>query len=220
MTIRVLLADDQKMVRTGFRYMLNAEPDLEVVAEAGDGTTALGLARELRPDVNLLDIRMPGMDGLELTRRLAGPEVTDPLPVVVLTTFDLDEYVHSALQGGALGFVLKDAGAALLTEAVRSAARGDALVSPEITVRLLRYFSGNGRQQPSTPQAQGLTDREADVVRAVARGLTNDEVAERLFVSPSTVKTHLGSVQTKLQARNRVEIAAWAFRAGLMAQEP
>ncbi|WP_304453159.1 response regulator transcription factor [Nocardiopsis sp. YSL2] len=216
MTIRVLLADDQRMVRTGFRFMLDAEEDISVVGEAGDGVEAVRLARELRPDVTLMDIRMPGIDGLEATRRLAGPEVSDPLRVVVVTTFDLDEYVHAALTGGAVGFLLKDAGPALLVEAVRAGARGDALVSPSVTVRLLRHFAAS--RPPAPPQDDVLTARERDIVRAVARGLTNGEVAEDLFVTVSTVKTHLASVQTKLGARNRVEVAAWAYRNGLMAE--
>ncbi|MFW5417668.1 response regulator transcription factor [Nocardiopsis sp. CNT-189] len=216
MTIRVVLADDQEMVRTGFRYMLEAEGDIEVVGEAGDGLEALRLARELRPDVALLDIRMPGIDGLEATRRLAGPGVADPVKVVVVTTFDLDEYVYSALEGGAVGFLLKDAGPALLIEAVRAAVRGDALVSPKITVRLLSRFTRQRTVRRGEPEDRGLTEREKETVRAVAEGLTNVEAAERLFVSLSTVKTHLASVQAKLGARNRVEIAAWAYRGGLM----
>ncbi|WP_433698791.1 response regulator [Nocardiopsis sp. CA-288880] len=212
MTIRVLLADDQSMVRTGFRYMLDAEDDITVVGEAGDGLEAVRKARELRPDVTLMDIRMPGVDGLEATRRLAGPGVEDPLRVVVVTTFDLDEYVHAALGGGAVGFLLKDAGPALLIEAVRAAARGDAMVSPQITVRLLRHFSATAPR--SSPDDGGLTPRELDIVRSVARGLTNTEVAAELFVTVSTVKTHLASVQNKLGARNRVEVAAWAYRGG------
>ncbi|MFC7326621.1 response regulator [Marinactinospora rubrisoli] len=218
MAIRVLLADDQQMVRTGFRYMLNAEPDIEVVAEAGDGVTALRLAREVRPDVSLLDIRMPGLDGLEVTRRLAGPDVVEPARVVVVTTFDLDEYVHAALSGGAVGFLLKDAGPEQLVEAVRAAARGDALVSPRVTVRLLRHFTAAAARRRS-PDLRGLTGRELDVVRAAALGLTNPEIARRLFVSLSTVKTHLASAQQKLGVRNRVEIAAWAYRAGVMEEE-
>ncbi|GAB2482733.1 response regulator [Nocardiopsis aegyptia] len=216
MTIRVLLADDQRMVRTGFRFMLDAEDDISVVGEAGDGVEAVRMARELCPDVTLMDIRMPGIDGLEATRRLAGPGVADPLRVVVVTTFDLDEYVHAALTGGAVGFLLKDAGPALLVEAVRAAARGDALVSPSITVRLLRHFAAS--RPPAPAQDDVLTAREREIVRAVARGLTNGEVAEELFVTVSTVKTHLASVQTKLGARNRVEVAAWAYRNGLMAE--
>ncbi|MDA2810628.1 response regulator transcription factor [Nocardiopsis sp. RSe5-2] len=223
MTIRVLLADDQAMVRTGFRYMLEAEEGIEVAGEAGDGLEALRLAGELRPDVVLMDIRMPGVDGLEATRRLAGPGVADPLKVVVVTTFDLDEYVHAALQGGAVGFLLKDAGPALLIEAVRAAARGDALVAPNVTVRLLKHFARPALRASRRPEEEarrkGLTERELDTVRAVAEGLTNTEAAERLFVSLSTVKTHLASVQAKLHARNRVEIAAWAYRSGLMDTE-
>ncbi|GAA1075205.1 response regulator [Nocardiopsis metallicus] len=215
MTIRVMLADDQQMVRTGFRYMLDAEDGISVVGEAGDGIEAVRLAGELRPDVVLMDIRMPGIDGLEATRRLAGPGVADPLRVVVVTTFDLDEYVHAALTGGAVGFLLKDAGPALLIEAVRAAARGDAMVSPQITVRLLKHFAAS--QAPRRDHGQsGLTARELDIVRTVARGLTNTEVASELYVTISTVKTHLARVQEKLGARNRVEVAAWAYRSGLM----
>lgn len=211
MTIRVLLADDQPMVRTGFRYMLDAEDGIEVVGEVGDGLEAVRLAGELRPDVVLMDIRMPGIDGLEAMRRLAGPQVEQPLRVVVVTTFDLDEYVHAALTGGAVGFLLKDAGPALLMEAVRAAERGDALVSPRITVRLLRHFAAVHTPVPLQSEV-GLTARERDIVRSVARGATNTEVAEELYVTVSTVKTHLARVQEKLGARNRVEIAAWAHR--------
>ncbi|PWV50994.1 MULTISPECIES: response regulator [Nocardiopsis] len=215
MTIRVLLADDQQMVRTGFRYMLDAEDGITVVGEAGDGIEAVRLAERLRPDVVLMDIRMPGIDGLEATRRLAGPGVADPLRVVVVTTFDLDEYVHAALTGGAVGFLLKDAGPALLIEAVRAAARGDAMVSPQITVRLLQHFS-TARAPRQGLAESGLTARELEIVRTVARGLTNTEVAAELHVTVSTVKTHLARVQEKLGARNRVEVAAWAYRGGLM----
>jgi DNA-binding NarL/FixJ family response regulator len=213
--IRVLIADDQAMVRIGFRMILDAQEDIEVVADVPDGIAAVGKARELRPDVCLLDIRMPGLDGLEVTRRLAGPDVVDPLKVVVVTTFDLDEYVHTALRNGASGFLLKDAGPALLIEAIRAAERGDALVSPQITVRLLKHFNGSARRA-SAPPKEPLTTRETDVVRAAARGLTNTEIGKELFLSLSTVKTHLASVQGKIGARNRVEIAAWAWRSGLV----
>jgi DNA-binding NarL/FixJ family response regulator len=176
------------------------------------------MARELRPDVCLLDIRMPGMDGLEVTKSLAGPGVVDPLKVVVVTTFDLDEYVHTALSNGANGFLLKDAGPALLLEAVRAADRGDALVSPQITVRLLRHFATANATAPATESTtEPLTERELDVVRAAARGLTNTEIGTELYLSLSTVKTHLAAVQAKIGARNRVEVAAWAWRTGLMA---
>jgi DNA-binding NarL/FixJ family response regulator len=214
-TIRVLIADDQEMVRAGFRMILETQDDIEVVADVPDGRAAVAKARELRPDVCLLDIRMPGIDGLEVTKMLAGPGVADPLKVVVVTTFDLDEYVHTALANGASGFLLKDAGPALLLEAVRAAVRGDALISPQITVRLLQHFTvPAARSSVSTDVT--LTEREQDVVRAVARGLTNTEIGNELFMSLSTVKTHLAAVQAKIDARNRVETAAWAWRTGLM----
>ncbi|MGW0945304.1 response regulator [Streptomyces sp. NPDC002623] len=220
--IRVLIADDQDMVRTGFRFFLDAQPDITVVAEAADGEEAVALAREVRPDVCLLDIRMPRLDGLEATRLLAGPDVADPLRVVVVTTFDLDEYVYGALRGGACGFLLKDSGPTLLAEAVRAAAAGDSLVSPSVTVRLLQHLTAPQTPQPPAaaarpavpPLTDPLTDRELDVVRLVALGRTNAELAAELYVSLSTVKTHLSSVQLKLGARNRVEIAAWAWQHG------
>ncbi|GAA2582164.1 response regulator transcription factor [Winogradskya consettensis] len=210
--IRVLIADDQAMVRTGFGMIIGAQPDMEVVGEAADGVEAVALARSLRPDVALFDIRMPRMDGLEALRLLSGPGVKDPVKVVVVTTFDLDEYVHQALRGGAAGFLLKDSGPALLVEAVRAAVSGDALISPSITVRLLEHLS------PPAPAGDdgGLSPRELDVVKLAARGLTNAEIAQQLFISVGTVKTHLGSVQTKLGARNRVEIAAWAWERRLV----
>ena len=215
--IRVLIADDQEMVRAGFRMILETQDDIEVVADVPDGISAVQRARELRPDVCLLDIRMPGMDGLEVTKTLAGPGVADPLKVVVVTTFDLDEYVNAALSNGANGFLLKDAGPALLLEAVRAADRGDALVSPQITVRLLRHFaSAVPTPAAADSPAEPLTGRERDVVKAAARGLTNTEIGTELYLSLSTVKTHLAAVQAKIGARNRVEVAAWAWRTGLM----
>ncbi|WP_436530395.1 response regulator [Actinoplanes sp. HUAS TT8] len=205
--IRVLVADDQAMVRTGFGMIIGAQPDMEVVGEAADGVEAVEAARRLRPDVALLDIRMPKMDGLQALRLLAGPGVADPIRVVVVTTFDLDEYVHQALRNGAAGFLLKDSGPALLIEAVRAAYSGDALISPSITVRLLEHLS-----QPA-PRGDdgGLSPRELEVVRLIARGRTNAEIATELFISVGTVKTHLGSVQSKINLRNRVEVAAWAW---------
>ncbi|MFI8260517.1 MULTISPECIES: response regulator [unclassified Streptomyces] len=215
MAIRVVIADDQEMVRTGFRMILESQPDIEVVADAPDGEAALAAVAAHRPDVLLLDIRMPKLDGLEVTRRLAG---RDGPRIVIVTTFDLDEYVHAALHGGASGFLLKDASPAMLVEAVRAAAVGDSLVSPAITVRLLREMAprataAHAARRPSEP----LTEREQDVVRCVARGRTNAEIAAELFVSLSTVKTHLANVQTKLDVRNRVEVAAWAWESGLAA---
>ena len=215
MTIRVVVADDQDLVRTGLRLILGTLDGIEVVGEAGDGREAVRVAREQRADVCLMDIRMPVLDGVEATRLLAGPGVTDPVAVVVITTFDLDEYVHGALQAGASGFLLKDAGPELLGEAVRAATRGDSLISPSITRRLLSSFAGTssrGRQpvQPVDP----LTEREEQVLLTIARGRTNAEIADELHISLSTVKTHIGSLMTKLGARNRVEVAMWAYETG------
>jgi DNA-binding NarL/FixJ family response regulator len=202
------------MIRGGLRLILEDQPDIEVVAEAADGTEAIRLARQLRPDVCLVDIRMPGADGIEVTRAIAGPGVADPLRVVIVTTFDLDEYVYGALQAGAAGFVLKGARPALLAEAVRAAHAGDALISPQVTLRLLRHMApvrAAAARQPYAP----LSEREIEVVRAIARGHTNSEIAAALFISLSTVKSHLGSIQNKLGVRNRVEIAGWAWETGL-----
>jgi DNA-binding NarL/FixJ family response regulator len=226
MKIRVLIADDQDMVRSAFRMILSAQPDMDVIAEAANGTDAVETARRLRPDVCLLDIRMPGLDGLEATRLLAGPDIPDPLNVLIATTFDLDEYVYQALRNGACGFLLKDGAPALLAEAVRAAAAGNSLISPSITVRLLQHMAPPPQEHPgsrpappatraTTRLSEPLTPRELDVVRLVARGYTNEEVAAGLYVTHSTVKTHLGNIQRKLAARNRVEIAAWAWEAGI-----
>jgi DNA-binding NarL/FixJ family response regulator len=213
MTIRVLIADDQDIVRTGLTMLLNAQPDIEVVGAATDGRQAVDLARQLHPDVCLFDIRMPLMDGIEATRQLAGPEVTDPLPIVVITTFDLDEYVHGALKAGARGFLLKDAGPALLTQAIHAAADGDALIAPSVTVRLLAAFA-RSQKGPSAQPIEPLTSREEQVLLTVAQGRTNSEIAADLHISPSTVKTHLASLMRKLGARNRVELAMWAHETG------
>ncbi|TYB40357.1 response regulator transcription factor [Micromonospora sp. AP08] len=210
MTIRVLLADDQAMIRGGLRLILEDQPDISVVAEASDGVDAIAQARRLRPDVCLVDIRMPRLDGIEVTRALAGPGVPNPMRVIVVTTFDLDDYVYGALRNGAVGFILKDAGPALLVEAVRAAHNGDALVSPSVTLRLLKHVTTAGGPARGRP-TPNLSEREIEVVRAIARGRTNQEIAAELFISLSTVKSHLSGIQTKLGLRNRVEVAAWAW---------
>ncbi|MGW4638160.1 response regulator [Sphaerisporangium sp. NPDC004334] len=215
--IRVLVADDQENIRSAFRIILDAQPDMTVVAEAACGATAVEQARHLRPDVVLADIRMPRVDGLEVTRLLAGPQVDDPIRVVVVTTFDLDDYVHTALRNGACGFLLKRSSPTLLAEAVRAAMSGDTLISPQITVRLLRAFTTPPR--PASDRIDGtnrtrLTDREVQITRLVAQGHTNAGIATALFISPGTVKNHIAGIQRRLGARNRVGIAAWAWATG------
>ena len=212
--ITVLVADDQEIVRTGLTMILNAQEGIEVVGQAADGRAAVELARRLRPDVALLDIRMPDVDGIEATRLLAGPDVADPLAVVVITTFDLDEYVYAALRAGARGFLLKDAGPALLAQAIRAAASGDALIAPSITTRLLRAFADAGPRDVPAQPLDPLTAREEEVLLAVAGGRTNTEIARELFVTLSTVKSHVANLMTKLGARNRVEVALWAYDTG------
>jgi DNA-binding NarL/FixJ family response regulator len=208
-SVRVLIADDQELVRTGLRMIVDAQPDLEVVGLAADGVAAIEMARDLRPDVCLLDIRMPRLDGLRATEALAGPEVVDPLPVVVITTFDLDEYVYQALRAGARGFLLKNAGPVLLREAIHAAARGDALIDPAMTVRLIETFARAGGRVHRR-EASPLTEREDAVVAAVTRGLGNAEIGRELHISLGTVKTHIASAMTKIGVRNRVELAIWA----------
>jgi len=210
MSIRVLVADDQEIVRTGLSMILDSQPDIDVIGEAADGRRAVELAQRLRPDVCLFDIRMPGLDGIQATRLLAGPAVDDPLAVVVITTFDLDEYVYAALRAGARGFLLKDAGTVLLTQAIRAAANGDALIAPSITARLLGAFAETAPTSASQP-IEALTDREEQILVTVARGRTNNEIADEFHISLSTVKTHIASLMAKLGARNRVEIAMWAY---------
>jgi DNA-binding NarL/FixJ family response regulator len=204
------------MIRECLRLILEDQPDITVVAEAADGVEAVELARRLRPDVCLVDVQMPGLDGIEVTRSLAGPHIRDPLRVIVVTVFDLDEYVYGALRGGAAGFVLKDAGPDLLVEAVRAANAGDALISPSITLRLLRHLTAAGTPAAARAPAQPLSERETEVVLAIASGRTNQEIAAELFISVSTVKGHVSGVMAKLGMRNRVEIAAWAWESRLV----
>jgi len=214
MTIRVIVADDQELVRTGLSMILDAQPDIDVVGQAVNGREAVTMAQHLRPDVCLFDIRMPELDGIEATRLLAGPDVEDPLAIVVITTFDMDEYVHGALRAGARGFLLKDAGPDLLVQAIHAAAVGDALIAPSVTARLLARFAGAGAETAATQPIEPLTEREEEVLVTVARGRTNNEIAAELYISLSTVKTHLASIMAKIGARNRVEIAMWAYESG------
>jgi DNA-binding NarL/FixJ family response regulator len=213
MTVRVLIADDQSIVRAGLATILGGQPGMEVVGQAADGREAVALARELRPDVCLLDIRMPNLDGIEATRLLAGPDVEEPTAVVVITTFDTDEYVHGALKAGARGFLLKGASPDQLVEAILAAVRGDALIDPGVTVRLLSHFTDRDTAAPVQP-LEPLTEREEAVLLTVARGRTNAEIGKELYISMSTVKFHLASLMTKLGARNRVELAIWAYETG------
>jgi DNA-binding NarL/FixJ family response regulator len=218
MTIRVLLVDDQPLLRTGFRMILSAEPDLAIVGEAGDGASGVEAARKLKPDVVLMDIRMPGMDGIQATRALAGPGVEDPAKVLILTTFGLDEYVVEALRAGASGFLLKDSPPEDLVEAIKIVAAGEALLAPSITRRLLDRVAT--RLPPATdatiPALAELTEREMEVLKLVARGLSNAEIAEKLVVSETTVKTHVSRVLAKLDLRDRVQAVILAYESGLV----
>ncbi|MEU4160772.1 response regulator transcription factor [Actinoplanes sp. NPDC026670] len=211
MTIRVLIADDQNIVRAGLSTILNGQPGIEVAGQAPDGRTAVALARRLRPDVCLFDIRMPVLDGIEATRLLAGPDVPDPLAVVVITTFDTDEHIYGALRAGARGFLLKGAEPDQLVQAIHAAVRGDALIDPAVTARLLATFAAGRAATPAEP-IDALTDREEDVLARVALGRTNAEIARDLHISTSTVKFHLTGLLAKLGARNRVELAMWAYQ--------
>jgi DNA-binding NarL/FixJ family response regulator len=217
--ISVLLADDQALVRAGFRALLNAEPDIRVVAEAGDGLEAVRQARLTRPDVVLMDIRMPGVDGLEATRRIAADPALAATRVVILTTFELDEYVFEALRTGASGFLVKDTEPVELLRGVRAVAAGDGLLSPGVTRRVIGQFAGRAQQsRPVTPPVplDQLTDREREVLVLVAEGLSNDEIARRLVISPATAKTHVSRTMIKLGARDRAQLVVWAYEAGLI----
>jgi DNA-binding NarL/FixJ family response regulator len=216
--ISVLLADDQVLVRAGFRALLNAEPDISVVAEAGDGLEAARLAAQTRPDVVLMDIRMPGVDGLEATRRIVADPSLSATRVVILTTFELDEYVFEALRVGASGFLVKDTEPVDLLRGIRAVAAGDALLSPGVTRRVIAEFAAGGRGRPPTPPAQldQLTEREREVMVLVGEGLSNDEIAARLVISPATAKTHVSRTMIKLGARDRAQLVVHAYEAGLI----
>lgn len=216
--IRLLLVDDQPLLRTGFRMILSAEEDFTVVGEAGDGASAVELAHRLAPDVVLMDIRMPGMDGIEATRRLAGPGVEKPVTVLILTTFGLDEYVIEALRAGASGFLLKDAPPEDLVEAIRVVAAGEALLAPSVTRRLLDRFASVLPAVSSTPNRalSELTERELEVFRLMARGMSNAEIADRLVVSETTIKTHVSRILSKLDLRDRVHAVIYAYEAGVV----
>ncbi len=217
MSITVLIADDQEIVRAGLTTILDGQPDMTVVGQAADGRQAVQLALQLRPDVCLFDIRMPQMDGIEATRHLAGQDVEDPLAVIVITTFDTDEYVHGALKAGARGFLLKDAGPDLLVQAVHAAANGDALIAPSITARLLTSFTQGVPKSAVLEPVDPLTNREEEVLVQVAQGRTNAEIADDMYISLSTAKFHLASIMSKLGVRNRVEIAMWAYETNRVA---
>jgi DNA-binding NarL/FixJ family response regulator len=214
--IRVLLADDQALVRAGFRALLDAQEDIEVVGEAVDGAEAVRAAGKLKPDVVLMDIRMPEMDGLAATRTIAEDSRLDDVRIVILTTFDVDEYVFEALRVGASGFLVKDTEPADLIQAVRIVAGGDALLSPGVTRRLIAEFATRAKEPPKVPELEELTEREREVMALAAAGLSNDEIAEKLVVSPFTAKTHVSRAMIKLHARDRAQLVVLAYESGLV----
>jgi DNA-binding NarL/FixJ family response regulator len=214
--IRVLLADDQALVRAGFRALLDAQEGIEVVGEAGDGREAVELASALTPDVVLMDIRMPVMDGLAATREIASDKRLDPVRIVILTTFELDEYVFDAIRAGAAGFLVKDTKPTDLIEAVRVVAGGDALLSPSVTRRLIGEFAQRAKEPPSSAALDELTDREREVMALAAAGLTNEQIADRLVVSVATAKTHVSRAMVKLGVRDRAQLVVLAYETGLV----
>lgn len=214
--IRVLLADDQTLVRAGFRSILEGEDDVEVVGEAADGAEAVHRAAALQPDVVLMDIRMPGLDGLEATRRICGDPTLSAIKVVILTTFDVDDHVYAALRAGASGFLVKDTEPTELIHAVRVVARGDALLAPSITRRLIAEFAARSDRPEPSPRLAALTEREREVLVLVARGLSNDEIAQRLVLSPATAKTHVSRIMTKLGVRDRAQLVVLAYESALV----
>ncbi|MDF5751045.1 response regulator transcription factor [Spongiactinospora sp. TRM90649] len=214
--ISIILADDQGLVRAGFRALLDAQPGMTVVAEAADGAEALSLAREHRPDVVLMDIRMPGMDGLTATRRIGADDSLRGVRIIMLTTFELDEYVFEAVRGGASGFLVKDTEPAELIQAVRVVAAGDALLSPGVTRRLIEEFASRAKEPLVTEELALLTEREREVLALVAAGMTNDEIGRRLHMSPATAKTHVSRTMMKLHARDRAQLVVIAYESGLV----
>jgi len=214
--IRVLIVDDQVLVRAGFRALLDAQEDIEVVGEAADGAEAERLTHNLKPDVVLMDIRMPGVDGLEATRSMAADKELNDVRIIILTTFDLDEYVFEALRVGASGFLVKNTEPTELIHAVRAVAAGDALLSPGVTKRLVAEFASKTKEPRPTAELNALTDREREVMALVAEGLSNEEIAERLVVSPATAKTHVSRAMVKLGARDRAQLVVIAYESGLV----
>ncbi|GEB48709.1 MULTISPECIES: response regulator [Streptomyces] len=214
--VRVLICDDQVLVRTGLATIIDAQPDLELAGECGDGRTAVDLARRLRPDVVVMDVRMPVLDGIEATRLLAGSGVPHPVKVLVVTTFNLDEYVYEALRAGASGFLLKDAPPAHLLHGIRTVAAGAALLAPEVTRRLVGRYAARIRPAGGTPPELPLTPRELEVLRLIAEGLSNSEIAGSLRISQETVKTFVSRILTKLDLRDRVQAVVYAYRQGLV----
>ena len=218
MSIRVVLADDQALVRGGLRALIDAEDDIEVAAEATDGAQAVEAVRAQRPDVVLMDIRMPGMDGLEATRRIAADDACSGVRVLILTTFEVDEYVFAALRAGASGFLLKDAEPAALLHAIRVVAAGDGLLSPSVTRRVVEVFaSGSAPDAPQSALLAELTERERQIVGLVAGGLSNADIAERLVISPATARTHVSRAMIKLGARDRAQLVVFAYESGIVA---